>query len=161
VRRRPEHLILHEGCVLPLPVLDCSLNSRTYIIVTFSTFPDCFGQGSTNCPESCFVLMQHFSRSRPSQRCVPGIPHMRRVSLVLLAVASLGGCASHGWRRTAEGAGIGGGGAALAGEILTGPVGLAAGALAGSGAGAVIASKTQTTSASKPHYHNYVPVYAP
>jgi hypothetical protein len=85
---------------------------------------------------------------------------MHRFVLVLLALALIGGCSSHGPRRTAQGAALGGGGAALAGEVLAGPAGLAVGALAGSGAGAFIASKRKTTKTSKHHYHDYVPVYS-
>lgn len=111
---------------------------------------------STNRPQRCFVLMQDVSRYRWSRA-----DRMHRYLLILLTLVLVSGCASHGWRRTAEGAGLGGGGAALAGEILAGPAGLAAGALTGTGAGAVIASKTQTTPARSHHYHNYVPVYGP
>jgi hypothetical protein len=83
---------------------------------------------------------------------------MHRSFLVLVCLALVGGCASHGTRRIVEGAALGGGGAALAGELLTGPVGLAAGAVAGSGAGAWISSKTARV-ARQHHYHHFVPVY--
>ena len=82
---------------------------------------------------------------------------MRRPLPLLFALALLGGCAARGPWRTVQGVALGGGGAALAGEALAGPAGLAAGALVGSGAGAFIASRTAR--ASKPRYHNYVPVY--
>jgi hypothetical protein len=84
---------------------------------------------------------------------------MRCALPLLLALALLGGCAARGPWRTLEGAALGGGGAALAGEALAGPAGLAAGALAGSGVGAFVASKTAR--AGKPRYHSYVPVYVP